>query len=90
MDMISFAAGILKINWATVGWTIWAIPGDQQTQHVVNTPGGSVDVSYPQMGMDSDLVVRVPTWSDKYSNLRVSMLIQLQAASLYIPYVPKD
>ena len=52
-----FVAGILRIHGAT-GWTVWALSGDQWIQHVFKVEGGSIDMSYPHMGMDGYLVVR--------------------------------
>jgi hypothetical protein len=50
-------AGILRIHGAT-GWTVWALSGDQRIQHVFKAQRGSIDVSYPHVGMDGYLVVR--------------------------------
>jgi len=50
-------AGILRIHGAT-GWTVWALSGDQRIHHVFKAQRGSIDVSYPHVGMDGYLVVR--------------------------------
>jgi len=47
-----FVAGILRIHGAT-GWTVWALSDDQRIQHVFKAREGSIDVSYPHVGMDS-------------------------------------
>jgi len=52
-----FVAGILRIHGAT-GWTVWALSGDQRIQHIFKAQRGSIDVSYPHVGMDGYLVVR--------------------------------
>jgi len=56
-----FVAGILWIHGAT-GWTVWALSGDQRIQHVFKARGGSIDVSYPHVGMDSIWLSDSPNW----------------------------
>jgi len=51
-EMISFVAGILRIHGTTGGWTVWALSGDRQIQHVLKARGGLINPSYPNMGMD--------------------------------------
>jgi hypothetical protein len=58
MEMILFVAGILRIHGATGGWTVWALSGDQRIPHVFKAQRGSIELSYPHMGMDGYLVVR--------------------------------
>jgi hypothetical protein len=60
-----FVAGILRIHGAT-GWTVWALSGDQRIPHVFKSRGGSIDVSYPHMGMDVPGCQTVPIGCDKY------------------------
>jgi len=54
MEMISMSIvlQILRIHGTTGGWTIWALSGDQRIQHVLMAHGGSIEVSYPYIGMD--------------------------------------
>ena len=58
MILISVVVGILRIHGTTGGWTVWALSGDKRIQHVFKARGGSIDVSYPHVGMDGYLVVR--------------------------------
>jgi len=53
---------ILRIHRATGGWTIWALSGDQQIQHVFKVHGGSIDVSYLHVGMDGIWLSDSPNW----------------------------
>jgi hypothetical protein len=55
MEMISIAmvVGILRIHGTTGGWIVWVLSADQRIQHVFKARGGSIDVSYPQVGKDS-------------------------------------
>jgi len=55
---ISIVVGILTIHGTTGRWTVWALSGDQRIWHVLKVPRGSIDVSYPQVGMDGYYVVR--------------------------------
>jgi len=61
MEMNLFVAGILRIHGAT-GWTVWALSGDQQIQHVFKAREASIDVSYPHVGMDSIWLSDSPNW----------------------------
>jgi len=56
-----FVAGILRIYGAT-GWTVWALSGDQRIQHVFKAQRGSIDESYPHVGMDSIWLSDSPNW----------------------------
>jgi len=56
-----FVAGILWIHGAT-GWTVWALSGDQRIQHEFKARGGSIDASYPHVGMDSIWLSDSPNW----------------------------
>jgi len=58
MISISIVVGILKIHGTTRGWTVWALSGDQRTQHVLKVHRGSIDVLYSQVEMGGYLVVR--------------------------------
>jgi len=52
-DGLYFVAGIVWIHGTTGGWTIWALSGNQRFPHVFKAQRGSIDVSYPHVGMDS-------------------------------------
>ena len=58
---ICIVAGILRIHGAT-GWTVWALLGDQWIQHVFKARRGSIDVSYPHVGMDIIWLSDSPNW----------------------------
>jgi len=62
MISISIVVGILRIHGTTGGWTVWALSGDQRIQHVLKVHGGSIDVSYPHVGMDSIWLSDSPNW----------------------------
>ena len=61
VDGFYFVAGILRIHGAT-GWTVWALSGDQQIQHLFKARRGSIDVSYPHVGMDCIWLSVSPNW----------------------------
>jgi hypothetical protein len=54
MEIISIAdvVGILRMHRTTGGWTVCVLVGDRRIKHVFKAHGGSIDVSYPNMGMD--------------------------------------
>jgi hypothetical protein len=54
MEIVSIAivVGILRMHRTTGGWTVWVLVGDRRIQHVFKAHGGSINVSYPNIGMD--------------------------------------
>jgi len=59
---ISIVVGILRIHGTTGGWTIWALSGDQRLHHVFKAHRGSIDVSYPHVGMECIWLSESPNW----------------------------
>jgi len=64
MDMMSFSivVGILRIHGTTGEWTVCALSGDRRIQPVLKARGGSIDVSYPHVGMDGIWMSDSPNW----------------------------
>ena len=66
----------------TGGWTVCVLSGDQRIQHVFKACGGSIDVSYPHMGMDLFGCQTVPIGRDKYVICSVSLFVHMVAAAV--------
>ena len=62
VEMIILCSRDSEINGATGGWTVWALSRDQLIQHVFKARGGSIDVSYPHVGMDCIWLSDSPNW----------------------------
>ena len=56
-----FVAGILRIYGAT-RWSVWALSGDLRIPHVLKAQRDSIDVSYPQVAMDSTSLSDSSNW----------------------------
>jgi len=48
--------------YGATGWTVWALSGDQRIQHVFKARRGSIDVSYPPVGLDVIWLSDSPNW----------------------------
>jgi len=59
---ISIVLGILRIHGTTGGSTVWALSGHERIEHEFKAHRGSIDVSYPQVGMDSIWLSDSPDW----------------------------